>query len=84
MATENPPAFPVHVERDVMTDDGWRKRTYVEGGMSLRDYFAGQVMEIAARAEAVSPTGLKGEQTYSGAAARADLYADEMLKARAK
>lgn len=38
------PAFQVFVEREVLTDRGYRPRLQPEGGMTLRDYFAGQAL----------------------------------------
>lgn len=54
-------------------------------GMSLRDHFAAQAMELGWREECDRPTGEYSEHmspTYKGAATRAYHYADAMLAAR--
>lgn len=53
-------------------------------GMTLRDWFAGQALDIAAAAEIAAPThcGNSNSPTYKGIAARAYLLADAMLEAR--
>jgi hypothetical protein len=52
------------------------------GGMSLRDYFAAVALSVAATDEAMSPTN--DGPSYQGTAERAYLYANAMLRARAK
>jgi hypothetical protein len=54
-------------------------------GMSLRDYFAAQAIQIGWEIEKARPTGPFSEHmepTYAGAAQRAYYLADAMLKAR--
>lgn len=51
-------------------------------GMTLRDWFAGQALPIAAKAEHEFPCGADHEPTYSGIADRCYLMADAMIKAR--
>jgi S-adenosylmethionine hydrolase len=62
----NPPAFP----QFVLSNGG----AYVEGGMTLRDYFAAKSMQAM---ETRSASG-----TYHGRAIQAYAQADAMLKAR--
>jgi S-adenosylmethionine hydrolase len=62
----NPPAFPQYV----INNGG----AYVEGGMTLRDYFAAKSMQAM---ETRSASG-----TYHGRAIQAYAQADAMLKAR--
>jgi hypothetical protein len=57
-------------------------RTAGHAGMTLRDYFAAKAIDEASRLERASPTGLRGEATYSGIAMRAYIIADAMLEAR--
>jgi hypothetical protein len=63
---KNPPAFP----QFVLSNGG----AYVEGGMTLRDYFAAKAMQAM---ETRSASG-----TYQGRAIQAYAQADAMLKAR--
>ncbi len=79
MSKDGGPAFPA---QPIMHYPDGTSMVTNQGGMSLRDYFAGQALDIAAEAEANSPTGPNGVQSYEGAARRAYRYADAMLKAR--
>lgn len=38
------PAFPVHERHAVLRESGWRDEWLAVGGMSLRDWFAGQAL----------------------------------------
>ncbi len=51
-------------------------------GMTLRDWFAGNAIPVAAKLEYSYPTGSEGEPTYTGVATRAYFLADSMIKAR--
>ena len=51
-------------------------------GHTLRDWFAGQAMELASKLEHDKPTGSEGQPTYTGIATRAYYMADAMLCAR--
>lgn len=81
------PAFPetettVHMSGD--SDSGYNPISDVHsfGGMTLRDYFAANVMGEASALELEYPTGPNGDASYHGAATRAYLMADAMLRAR--
>ena len=52
------------------------------GGMTLRDWFAGQALDLAATLEHAHPTGSEGQPTYAGIATRSYYMADSMLAAR--
>lgn len=51
-------------------------------GMTLRDWFAGQSLAVAYKAEEDAPTGANNEITYKGIAVRAYHLADALLAAR--
>lgn len=68
------------VEREEMTDDGWRKRVRAEGGMSLRDHFAG--LALNGQIKVVQDEG--GIWNPKAAAALAYEFADAMIAERAK
>lgn len=51
-------------------------------GMSLRDWFAGQSLDLASKLEHDHPTGSEGQPTYAGIAKRAYYMADAMLVER--
>jgi len=51
-------------------------------GMTLRDWFAGESLDIASTLEHAHPTGSEGQPTYAGIATRAYYMADAMLAAR--
>lgn len=51
-------------------------------GMTLRDWFAGQALDLASKLEHDKPTGSEGQPTYTGIATRAYYMADAMLCAR--
>ena len=51
-------------------------------GMSLRDYFAAKAMDACLELERRYPTGNDNQPEYAGAAARAYVFADAMLKVR--
>jgi hypothetical protein len=60
-----------------------KKRQYVpQHGMTLRDWFAGQALDLTSTLEHAHPTGSEGQPTYSGIATRAYYMADAMLAAR--
>jgi len=78
-------AFPIPAHKVRFGDD--RQKLFVSAayGMSLRDYFAAQVMAVGWKMEVERPTGpytQNMEPTYLGAAQRAYFFADAMLKAR--
>lgn len=84
---ENPPAFPRTESRNsegpVCIQDSTARIVSV-GGMTLRDYFAGQALEglIASQDEVEGAT--THEQVRSAVVKAAYGYADAMLKERAK
>lgn len=80
------PAFPRHERHAVMRESsgGWRDEWLAVDGMSLRDYFAAQAIDIASKIEQDYPTGARGAACYEGVATRAYLLADAMLKARSE
>lgn len=80
MKDDGGPAFPAMVEREEMSasTNSYRIRREPEGGMSLRDYFAGQALLGLAVNHIEYPEG-------EGNIARiAYAYADAMLEARTK
>lgn len=82
MDKDNPPAFPPNA--------GWRDNEADFGGMSLRDYFAGQALANNSICTGKAPDWqLKqwfgdrcGIMAAEIAAAQANDYADAMLEAR--
>lgn len=73
------PAFPVHERHAVLRDDRWRDEWLAVGGMSLRDYFAGQAL-IAFVKGYMRVADCRG--TENEVADRCYEMADAMLKAR--
>lgn len=75
------PAFPVRFDRDAATGEVLQ---WQSDGLSTRDYFAAEALQLAHGWELASPThgGTPGSPTYQGIAERAYLMADAMLKAR--
>jgi len=73
------PAFPCTITVEELVDDGYRKRTYLQEGMDLRDYFAGQVVGVIAYSAWTT-----GRWEPPMVAASAYELADAMLKAREK
>jgi hypothetical protein len=74
------PAFPVSVEREELTEDGYRTVFYPAGGMSLRDWFTGQALK------GLIPTQIQGDPGpwMHQIVRNAYLYADAMLAEREK
>ena len=71
MTIENPPAFPSHAGDPEMSDP----RNQIScGGMTLRDYFAGQALTTCPL-----PSDIKGAEWH---AKRCYVFADAMLAAR--
>ncbi|AVF34251.1 hypothetical protein [Rahnella sikkimica] len=66
-----------------VSNGGIQMHQYCEGGMTLRDYFAANSIDIASREPDGTPQGSYFE-TAEGIASRAYLLADAMLKARNK
>ena len=87
MSDDSGSAFPSVQSHEEFDDSSGRYRTvlYSDGGMSLRDYFAGQALPMAWQMELDAPTGPYKENmepSFAGAATRAYYLADAMLKAR--
>jgi hypothetical protein len=80
MMSKNPPAFPSEQHE---TLGGTWNQTYCDG-MSLRDYFAGQVMTAAFNATHGNDYGRDGNDHMPLSAKMAYRYADAMLAERAK
>ena len=74
---ENPPAFP-------RTGEGFGNPHYDEAGMSLRDWFAGQVLPFAASRDYRTDWGPAGTGHATQAARFAYQIADAMLTERSK
>lgn len=72
------PAFPQATAID--PEDGYT----LHGGMSLRDWFAGQALAGALAADPDAPEGTTEQQDADAISAAAYLFADAMLKARAR
>lgn len=83
-------AFPTLVRGDVMTEDGWRQREWIDRGMSLRDYFAAQALKGAADSvcDQLSPDHQAGDADVAAHVKRhvraAYLLADAMLAERTR
>lgn len=76
------PAFP-HPNPDYAQDYGRRDRTPPFGGMSLRDWFAGQAIPALISSVGIAKVAEQRGVTVSELVARAAYqYADAMLKAR--
>jgi hypothetical protein len=73
------PAFPTRVPREQMTEFGYQTVYDSEDGMSLRDWFAGQVV-----AGVVTQEHITHGFSPAGVACVAYEIADAMLKERAK
>jgi hypothetical protein len=76
---DNPQAFPVWVN-----DAEYSRGGYVEGGMSLRDYFAAKILQTVVTSWGLYVSGseeLCEKHRLEQAKAAYD-YADAMLKAR--
>jgi hypothetical protein len=71
---DNPRAFPVWINDSEYTNGG-----YVDGGMSLRDYFAAKAMHALAE-----ETNATATDYIDGLAQLSYKYADALLKARGK
>lgn len=82
------PAFPVmeKVELELYEDGGYRTRYWPVGGMSLRDYFAGQALAgvLANQMLLMTVDANSPETTRVAAAVYAYAVADAMLEARTK
>lgn len=68
-------AFP-WVESYVNVDKGERYENYGDAGMTLRDYFAAQAMQVLLNKESLEGYGVVSEHAY--------LVADRMIEARAQ
>lgn len=69
------PAFPQMTQHEIVADDGYRKQWWPEGGMSLRDYFAGQAL-----ASTEMPTWMEDRaEAYAKWAACCYKMADAMM-----
>lgn len=77
---EGGPAFPVPCDRDPSNGQGIREGA---DGMSLRDYFAGQVVGEAFAKMASHPVSMTSP-TINDVAEKAYRLADAMLAARKK
>jgi len=70
----NPPAFPTsHEEPDDYNGHNNSKKTVIDQGMTLRDYFAAKAMQAMTR---------RGDGDMYFCSAQAYKMADAMLKAR--
>lgn len=71
-----------HDKYTKLEDGQWS--TFASGGMTLRDYFAGQVMDIILKKlyEMAERTGERYDNVYRIAFVASYEYADAMLEAR--
>ena len=70
------PAFPSMATTEELTDGGYRTRQYLQPGMTLRDWFAGQALANSQICESSADNNLNASWAYDAA--------DAMLKERAK
>ena len=79
------PAFPSHECHEVLRDNGWRDEWLAVGGMSLRDYFAGQALAAVIDVYRFdNGGGIGSEHLPRNVAAHAYRLADAMLAERIK
>ena len=79
--THNPPAFPVSVAGFVY-GDGSAELPYIEEGMTLRDYFAGQALQGICAYMRDNGVPFANSQEINEAAELAYSVANAMLEAR--
>jgi hypothetical protein len=81
----NPPAFPTsHEEPDDYNGHNNSKKTVIDQGMTLRDYFAAKAMQVILQSQYQDGiyVGDSDNDSEQVCARSAYIMADEMLKAR--
>ena len=76
------PAFPAYERAEVLFEEGYRQMSTPVGGMSLRDWFAGQALPVIAKRIHLTETWTMSGGNMLDAARLAYGLADAMLKAR--